>query len=162
MSESDDSDNVGIALLLTMGAGAATALGAAVVFIPWAVKYASRKTLAGSLGLSAGVMTYVSFVEILQKSINAFGDGGMSVKESYRYATICFFAGVVFMVVSCCVTLGYFTFRYIALHYATLCFSASASYLQSLLCAIFTHVFLVWLIYWIAAFEQSGYETSRG
>ena len=80
MSESDDSDNVGIALLLTMGAGAATALGAAVVFIPWAVKYASRKTLAGSLGLSAGVMTYVSFVEILQKSLKAFGDAGMSFK----------------------------------------------------------------------------------
>ena len=97
--DDDDSNNVAIAFALTIGAGAATALGAAVVFIPWAVKYANRKTLAGSLGLSAGVMTYVSFVEIFQKSIVSFRKSGMSAKETYRYATICFFAGVLTMVV---------------------------------------------------------------
>ena len=111
-NDEDDNNNVGIAFALTFGAGAATALGAAVVFIPWAVKYANRKTLAASLGLSAGVMTYVSYVEIFQKSIASFLDSGMTTNEAYRYATICFFGGVVFMVVSvltfdgCCVARG--------------------------------------------------------
>ena len=100
--EENNNNNVGIAFALTFGAGAATALGAAVVFIPWAVKYANRKTLAASLGLSAGVMTYVSYVEIFQKSIASFLESGMTRKEAYRYATICFFGGVLFMVVSSC------------------------------------------------------------
>jgi zinc transporter ZupT len=110
--EENNNNNVGIAFALTFGAGAATALGAAVVFIPWAVKYANRKTLAASLGLSAGVMTYVSYVEIFQKSIASFLESGMTTNEAYRYATICFFGGVVFMVVSvltfdgCCVARG--------------------------------------------------------
>jgi len=104
---SNSSENVGIAFALVIGAGAATALGAGVVFIPWAVKYANRKTLAAALGLSAGVMTYVSFVEILQKSIGSFADAGMNEKETYRYATVCFFSGVVFMVVSRCTYLWF-------------------------------------------------------
>ena len=102
----DEENNVRIAFALTFGAGAATALGAAVVFIPWAVKYANRKTLAASLGLSAGVMTYVSFVEIFQKSITSFLQSGMTKKEAYRYATIGFFGGVMSMVVSSCFSLG--------------------------------------------------------
>ena len=52
-------NNVGIALALVAGAGASTGLGAAVVFFPKVVKLASRRVLAGSLGFSAGVMTYV-------------------------------------------------------------------------------------------------------
>ena len=98
--DDDDSNNVAIAIALTIGAGAATALGAAVVFIPWAVKYANRKTLSASLGLSAGVMTYVSFVEIFPESIQSFRASGMNDKDSYQYATICFFSGVIFMVAS--------------------------------------------------------------
>ena len=103
--EENNNNNVGIAFALTFGAGAATALGAAVVFFPWAVKYANRKTLAASLGLSAGVMTYVSFVEIFQKSITSFLQSGMTKKEAYRYATIGFFGGVMSMVVSSCFSL---------------------------------------------------------
>ncbi|CAB9521205.1 Zinc transporter ZupT [Seminavis robusta] len=95
-----DSENVGIAFALVIAAGASTALGASVVFFPSLVKLASKKTLAGGLGLSAGVMTYVSFVEIFAKSVLSFGvDGaGLDENKAYGYATICFFAGVVCMV----------------------------------------------------------------
>jgi lipoprotein signal peptidase len=51
------SKNVGIAFGLTFAAGAATALGASVVFFPRLVKFANRHTLAAALGFSAGVMT---------------------------------------------------------------------------------------------------------
>jgi len=92
--------NVGIAFALVIGAGAATALGAAVVFVPALVRFASRRTLAGALGLSAGVMTYVSFVEIFQKANLSFVDAGKGEKKAYMYATVSFFGGVVLMLVS--------------------------------------------------------------
>lgn len=92
--------NVGIALALVCGAGAATALGAAVVFFPSLVKLASRRVLAASLGLSAGVMTYVSFVEIFAKSVVGFADSGIDPDLAYIYATLSFFGGVVTMLVS--------------------------------------------------------------
>ncbi|KAL7572406.1 hypothetical protein ACA910_006586 [Epithemia clementina (nom. ined.)] len=92
------SENVGVAMGLVIGAGAATCLGAAVVFFPTLVRFASRKTLAGALGLSAGVMMYVSFAEILVKSQLSFQDAEFSLDQAKLYATLCFFAGVVFMV----------------------------------------------------------------
>ncbi|EEC45906.1 iron permease 1, partial [Phaeodactylum tricornutum CCAP 1055/1] len=84
---------------LVIGAGAATGLGAAVVFFPALVRLASRRTLAGALGLSAGVMVYVSFVEIFGKASSAFEDSGIEEDTAYIYATLCFFGGVVLMVV---------------------------------------------------------------
>jgi zinc transporter, ZIP family len=95
-----DSPHVGIALALVVGAGAATALGASVVFIPSLVQYANRKTLASALGLSAGVMTYVSFVEIFRKAINSFRKDDIPDDDAYVYATLCFFGGVMLMLVS--------------------------------------------------------------
>ena len=92
--------NVGVAFALVCGAGAATALGASVVFFPRLVKLASRRVLAAALGVSAGVMTYVSFVEIFNKSQSSFLDAGHSERDAYLYATLCFFAGVVTMLVS--------------------------------------------------------------
>jgi zinc transporter, ZIP family len=94
-------DNVPLAFALVLGAGSATALGASVVFVPKLVQYANRKTLACGLGISSGVMIYVSFVEILQKSRVAFIQAGLPDDVAYAYATICFFAGVVVMVVRC-------------------------------------------------------------
>jgi len=89
--------NVGVAFALVIGAGAATAAGAAVVFFPSLVKLASRRVLASALGISAGVMTYVSFVEIFQKSNGSFVDAGNSEEDAYIYATLCFFGGVIIM-----------------------------------------------------------------
>jgi len=102
--------NVGVALGLVCGAGAATAVGSAVVFFPSLVKLASRRVLAGSLGLSAGVMVYVSFVEILMKSVADFGAAltkeDMTEDEKikagdlgYIYATLSFFGGVMTMLI---------------------------------------------------------------
>jgi ZIP family zinc transporter len=90
---------VGVAFGLVVAAAASTGLGAAVVFFPSVVKLASRRVLAGSLGLSAGVMTYVSFVEILTKALRSFEDAGHDDDAAYIYTTCCFFAGVVLMIV---------------------------------------------------------------
>jgi hypothetical protein len=98
-ADSDATKNVGIAFALVIGAGAATGIGASVVFFPSLVRLASRKTLAGALGLSAGVMTYVSFVEIFQKSARAFTNAGHGQDKASILAGVCFFAGVVFMMV---------------------------------------------------------------
>lgn len=86
-----------IAFLITALAGAATALGASVVFFPSLVKLTSRRVLAGALGFSAGVMTYVSFVEIFQKSVSAFQDAEFEENMAYIYATLSFFGGVLMM-----------------------------------------------------------------
>ena len=42
------------------------------------MKLASKRFLAGSLGLAAGVMLYVSLVEIFVKSQGAFANHGFS------------------------------------------------------------------------------------
>lgn len=96
----DPSENVAIAMALVIGAGGATGLGAAAVFVPSIVKLASRRVLAGSLGFSAGVMTYVSFIEVFQKANSAFVDAEHTEGNAYAYATLCFFGGVVLMTVS--------------------------------------------------------------
>lgn len=95
-----DSPNVGVAFALVIGAGLATALGASVVFFPRLVKLASRRVLAGALGLSAGVMSYVSFVEIFGKATSSFEEGGETEERAYLYSTLCFFGGAAIMLVS--------------------------------------------------------------
>lgn len=95
---SSPQQNVAVAFALVIGAGAATALGAVVVFFPALVKHAQRKTLAAALGLSAGVMTYVSFAEIFLKSVDSFTES-LGEKRAQMYATLCFFGGVLVMLV---------------------------------------------------------------
>jgi len=94
-----DNPNVGVAFLLVFCAGAATSVGASVVFFPSLVKLASRRVLASGLGLSAGVMTYVSFVEIFHKSILSFEDSGIDKNLAYLYGTLCFFGGAIIMLI---------------------------------------------------------------
>jgi len=62
--------NVGIALLLTAGAGLATTIGSLVGL---AVRKPGPRFMGFTLGFSAGVMVLVSFVELLQGSIEAIG-----------------------------------------------------------------------------------------
>ena len=62
--------------------------------------YANRNVLAASLGISSGVMIYVSFVEVFFKSISSFKDAGHDEDRAYVYATVCFFAGVIILIVS--------------------------------------------------------------
>ena len=77
-------------------AGLSTALGSCFVFCS---SRANTSVLARALGGSAGVMIYVSFVEIFStKSVYSFTevcDG--NDKCGWRWATMCFFIGLVFM-----------------------------------------------------------------
>lgn len=53
------------------------------------------RVLAACLAVSAGVMLYVSFVEIFAaKAIDGFETAGFTAAESTRYATLCFFGGM--------------------------------------------------------------------
>lgn len=83
-------NNVLFALGLTLLAGLSTGIGSTLAF--FAKKYNPR-FLAASLGFSAGVMIYVSLVEIFSKakmSLSlAYGD-----KPGYIYTVISFFAGI--------------------------------------------------------------------
>jgi len=75
---------------LTLFAGLSTGIGSALAFF---AKRTNTKFLSLSLGFSAGVMIYVSFVEILQKSRTALilehGE-----KMGTWYTVISFFAGI--------------------------------------------------------------------
>ena len=87
-----------LGFVLVCGAGSATGLGAAVVFSERLVKLASKRFLAGALGLSAGVMLYVSFAEILVKSQLAFeASSALGPGDGYTAATVSLFAGMALM-----------------------------------------------------------------
>ena len=59
-------DNFYLALFITLLAGLSTMIGSTIAFF---FKTTQRRFLSFSLGLSAGVMVYISFAEILQKSL---------------------------------------------------------------------------------------------
>ncbi|MDL2230417.1 zinc transporter ZupT [Alistipes sp. OttesenSCG-928-L06] len=63
-------DNVLIAFLLTLFAGLATGIGSAIAFF---ASSTNKKFLSFSLGLSAGVMVYVSFVELFNGALGSLG-----------------------------------------------------------------------------------------
>lgn len=63
-----DCPQVPVAIAVALGAGLATGVGGAIVFFPSVMRAVSESTLlAVSLALSAGVMLYVSFIEIFVK-----------------------------------------------------------------------------------------------
>ena len=71
MSETND-DNVPLAFALTFAAGLSTVIGAAAPFMP-SSKIHSPRALSAALGLAAGVMLYISFVDILAtKAMDSF------------------------------------------------------------------------------------------
>ena len=57
--------NVPLAFALTLFAGLSTGIGSAMALL---AKRTSKRFLSAAMGLSAGVMIYVSFVEILPES----------------------------------------------------------------------------------------------
>ena len=59
------SGNVGFAILLTALAGLSTGIGSAIAFL---ARHTNKKLLCLSLGFSAGVMIYVSMIEIFVKA----------------------------------------------------------------------------------------------
>ena len=96
MSESVEEPNYGLAFLLVIIAGLSTTIGAVAVMFDKCVQLTDKRFLASSLALSAGVMIYVSFVEIFVKSVEAFQEQKLS--WSYLAATMCLFAGCVITV----------------------------------------------------------------
>lgn len=65
--------NVGLAFGLVTAAGLSTTLGAALAFVLPYSRSTKNLTLASCLALAAGVMLYVSFVEIFtMKAIDEF------------------------------------------------------------------------------------------
>ena len=64
--------NVPLAFGLVAAAGMSTSIGAGFVFWSGCVTRTNNSVLAASLGFSAGVMLYVSFAEILVKSVTSF------------------------------------------------------------------------------------------
>lgn len=96
-SPDSSGNNVGVAFGLVTASGLATSLGAAAAFwMPLPKPGAtSNPWLAASLGAAAGVMVYVSFVEIfVAKSVTAFENCIDRSEVAYLYATLCFFGGV--------------------------------------------------------------------
>ena len=83
--------------LLVLAAGAATGIGAAVVFVPRVIEYTSKKALAASLGFSAGAMIFISLVDIYQTAIDGFEKAGHGSDDAFIYSTLGFFAGVLLM-----------------------------------------------------------------
>jgi len=83
-------ENVLIAFGLTLFAGLATGIGSALAFF---TKQTNTKFLSAALGFSAGVMIYVSFVEILVKAKDALGEAYGEVAGTW-YVVAAFFGGI--------------------------------------------------------------------
>ena len=80
---------------LTLFAGGATAVGSLIAFF---AKSTNKRFLSMSLGFSAGVMVFVSFVEIYPKSLEAF-EYSFSDNTAKIYTAIAFFAGILFIAI---------------------------------------------------------------
>lgn len=84
------STQVFYAFLITLWAGLSTGIGSALIFF---TKRTNRIFLSVSLGFSAGVMVYVSFVELFRSAETTmmpfYGE-----RLATLYATLAFFAGV--------------------------------------------------------------------
>ncbi|MGB5989077.1 MAG: zinc transporter ZupT [Marinifilaceae bacterium] len=84
-------NNVLMAFGLTLFAGLSTGIGSAIAFF---AKRTNAKFLSISLGFSAGVMIYVSFVELFQQSREALvADNG--IVWGNWFAVFSFFGGIV-------------------------------------------------------------------
>lgn len=79
-----------IAFLLTLFAGLSTAIGSAIAFF---ARKASTSFLSWALGFSAGVMVYLSFVEIFPKAFESLALE-MNETRAYVLTTVAFFGGV--------------------------------------------------------------------
>src|SRR6056297_1602539 len=75
---------------LTLFAGLATGIGSLLAFFS---KRTSPRFLAGALGFSAGVMIYVSFIEIFVKANDSLGEV-LGYAAGYRLTTLAFFGGM--------------------------------------------------------------------
>lgn len=92
-----DDRNYGAAFGMVILSGCATLVGGSIVFFPKLIQLTSSKMLAGSLGIAAGCMLYVSVAHIALHSLEGFEECGISHELSNLYATISFFSGILLM-----------------------------------------------------------------
>ncbi len=85
-----DLSTVIFAFGLTIFAGLSTGIGSVLAFY---TKQTNKRFLSGALGFSAGVMIYVSMVEIFAKARESL-EIASGPKLGYIYTTIAFFAGI--------------------------------------------------------------------
>jgi len=83
-------DNILFAFALTLFAGLSTGIGSALAFY---TKKTNKKFLSAALGFSAGVMIYVSMIEIFVKA-RASLEHAMGAQKGYLVTTLAFFGGV--------------------------------------------------------------------
>ena len=82
--------NILVPLLLTLGAGLATGIGSAIAFF---ARRTNKRLLSFSLGLSGGVMIYVSFVELFHEAnLSLSAEWGPRLGSVVTVAS--FFAGI--------------------------------------------------------------------
>jgi len=82
--------NVLFAFGLTLFAGLSTGIGSALAFY---TKKTNKKFLSAALGFSAGVMIYVSLIEIFVKA-RASLEAVMGATKGYLVTTLAFFGGI--------------------------------------------------------------------
>lgn len=85
--------HIAFAFMLTLIAGLSTGIGSLVAFF---AKTTNKKFLSVSLGFSAGVMIYVSFVEIFPEAVDSL-TVSMGEKTGLLITIVSFFAGMLFI-----------------------------------------------------------------
>ncbi len=88
-----DWNSILFAFGLTLFAGLSTGVGSALAFF---AKKTNTSFLSVALGFSAGVMIYVSFVEIFVKARSELSSE-LGETEGYWYTTAAFFGGILFI-----------------------------------------------------------------
>lgn len=85
-----DTESIIIALLLTIFAGGCTGIGAILSFF---TRRDNTKILSAAMGLSAGVMVYISFMEMLPQARAALS-GEYGERAATWWILVAFFAGI--------------------------------------------------------------------
>lgn len=83
--------DMGYALLLSLGAGLATGIGSAIAFF---YKRANQRFMSFALGLSAGVMIYISFMDLLFESRVEIAEITGDPQLAILYVALAFFGGI--------------------------------------------------------------------
>lgn len=83
------------AFLLTLLAGMATGIGSIIAFT---AKRTNHRFLSVSTGFSAGVMLYVSFVEIFPEGLAALSES-FPDRQAYFFTTLAFFVGILLIAI---------------------------------------------------------------
>lgn len=82
--------NVLFAFFLTLLAGLSTGIGSLIALF---AKRTNRKFLSFSLGFSAGVMIFISFVDLFPQSVSILGSS-YGARMGQIYTTLAFFGGI--------------------------------------------------------------------